>query len=174
MSDSKRIGIIVLVMTLLLVGMIAKKQFTLNTGELVVLKVRPVDPRSLFRGDYVRLNYDISQWGKAQYPILQQLKKHDVVFLTLKKKDVFWETIAISTAMPEKAEGTVTIRGKVNGRTIRFGIENYFMQEGEGLVLERLRDKGDIATQIAVDTFGNAGIKAVLLNGKPIYEERLF
>ena len=39
-----------------LAAMIADKQWTLNTGTQVVLQTEPVDPRSLFMGDYARLN----------------------------------------------------------------------------------------------------------------------
>ena len=41
-------------------GFIFSKQMTLLTGKEVLLKTVPVDPRDLFRGDYVVLRYDIS------------------------------------------------------------------------------------------------------------------
>ena len=37
----------------LILGFVAYKEMTLQTGEEVVLKTVPVDPRDLFRGDYV-------------------------------------------------------------------------------------------------------------------------
>jgi uncharacterized membrane-anchored protein len=40
-------------------GMLVLHAWPLWTGEPVYLKVRPVDPRDLFRGDYVTLGYDI-------------------------------------------------------------------------------------------------------------------
>jgi len=86
MNQSKTMLIIVVVLTLTLVSMVAKKQYTLNTGALVVLKTTPVDPRSLFRGDYVRLNYDINRLSVRQFPLLQGMKHHDVVFVALEKK----------------------------------------------------------------------------------------
>ncbi len=46
---------------LFLVGMIAAESTPLLFGETITLRVRPVDPRDLFRGDYVILNYDINQ-----------------------------------------------------------------------------------------------------------------
>ncbi len=32
----------------------------LTDGQLILLELAPVDPRSLMQGDYMRLNYDIS------------------------------------------------------------------------------------------------------------------
>ena len=52
--------IIVLFQVLLLVGIIAYRQYWVATGERVLLGTEPVDPRDIFRGDYVTLNYEIS------------------------------------------------------------------------------------------------------------------
>jgi uncharacterized membrane-anchored protein len=42
-----------------LAGMLVLHAWPLWTGESIYLKVRPVDPRDLFRGDYVTLGYDV-------------------------------------------------------------------------------------------------------------------
>ena len=55
---------------------------------------------------------------------------------------------------------------------VRYGIENYFVPEGEGRYLER-GDIGKVDIRVAVDTFGNVGIKAVLLNDEELYVESL-
>ncbi|MBX9924929.1 MAG: GDYXXLXY domain-containing protein, partial [Hyphomicrobiaceae bacterium] len=47
------IGLLVLLKATLLIGIIASRMIHLATGTEVVLNVTPVDPRSLFRGDYV-------------------------------------------------------------------------------------------------------------------------
>ncbi len=56
---SIRLGLIIAValQTLALFAMVGMKQYTLSAGTPVLLETRTVDPRSLFRGDYVRLNY---------------------------------------------------------------------------------------------------------------------
>jgi uncharacterized membrane-anchored protein len=185
MSDRQRILLIAVLMTLALVGMVAKKQYTLNTGELIVLKTAPIDPRSLFRGDYVRLNYDISRLDSKQYPVLKELDHDATVYVTLKQQGEFWQPVTVSTDYPDQlARGEVAIRGHVDrpwlrlGRAdrvrIKYGIESYFVPEGTGLELERMRNKRRVSLQVAVDRFGNAGIKAVLVDGKVLYSERLF
>ena len=40
---------------------IFEKEKILSEGKLVLLKLAPVDPRSLMQGDYMRLNYEISR-----------------------------------------------------------------------------------------------------------------
>ena len=40
---------------------IVKKEALLKEGELVLLELVPVDPRSLMQGDYMRLRYKISE-----------------------------------------------------------------------------------------------------------------
>ena len=57
---------------------------------------------------------------------------------------------------------------------VRYGIESYFIPEGEGRELERPAPGEEISILVAVDRFGNAGIKAVLINGQPRYVEKLF
>src|SRR3954468_14416646 len=46
---------------LVLCGMIAIKAIPYQTGDTVLLRVVPVDPRDLLRGDYVILGYEISR-----------------------------------------------------------------------------------------------------------------
>jgi uncharacterized membrane-anchored protein len=57
---------------------------------------------------------------------------------------------------------------------VRYGIEHYFVPEGEGRALEQPAEVEEISILVAVDSAGNAGIKAVLVNGEVRYEERLF
>jgi uncharacterized membrane-anchored protein len=57
---------------------------------------------------------------------------------------------------------------------VRYGIENYFVPEGEGRALEQPEEDEEVTILVAVDRYGNAGIKAVLVNGEVRYEERLF
>ena len=58
-SFSKIAFILIVVLQLASLGaMIAKRVHLLNTGKKILLKCEPIDPRSLFSGDYVILNYE--------------------------------------------------------------------------------------------------------------------
>ena len=56
--------ILIIANLLLLLGYfnwsVFKKEQTLKDGQLVLLHLAPVDPRSLMQGDYMRLNYEIN------------------------------------------------------------------------------------------------------------------
>lgn len=53
--------IAIIVLQLSFIGyQISTNEHLLSQGELVKLKLQPVDPRSLLQGDYVILNYEIS------------------------------------------------------------------------------------------------------------------
>ncbi len=57
---------------------------------------------------------------------------------------------------------------------ITYGIESYFVPEGEGRDLETLRNDGKVAIQVAVDKEGRAAIKGLLVDGRLIHSEGLF
>ena len=46
---------------LIVTALIASKEILLRTGQTVKLELAPLDSRSLLQGDYVRLDYKISQ-----------------------------------------------------------------------------------------------------------------
>jgi len=188
-GPSLRLVIVVVVLTLVLAGMIGRKQWTLATGTPVMLETQPVDPRSLFRGDYVRLNYTINTLGADRLE-LPDVKRGDVVYVTLAKGEPYWQPVSVSSQRPEG--DAVVIRGRVdrvskqrwNRETrkmeevselrVNYGIENYFVPEGTGRALERPAQGEKVSIEVAIDACGNAGIKAVLVNGQPRYLETLF
>lgn len=190
---SKKILIILLIQTLMLFYMIANKQWTLNTGEAIVLETLPIDPRSLFRGDYVILNYAISTIELEKVEGDNIFQVDDYVYVTLEQKGDYWQAVAVYNQYPDKAAQQKVIRGRVNYLNyssyrrhrkikpeaiqrinVRYGIENYFVPEGEGKELERRVPDRKISLQVAVDGFGRAGIRAVLFNGVAEYTETLF
>ena len=181
------LALVVALQTAALAAMVVNKQWTLITGTPVVLKTEPIDPRSLFRGDYVRLNYAISVLEKEKFPNIADFRKHDSIHILLRQGETWWEPVSIHKERPEAPEGQVAIRGEVMGNwgrwrdgeqvpglNVRFGIENYFVPEGEGMALERPADGEVVSILVAVDESGAAGIKGVLVNGELRYEETLF
>ena len=58
--NKKNLFVIIAIFWLVIIGgFVAYKEFTLKTGDEILLKTLPVDPRDLFRGDYVILRYEI-------------------------------------------------------------------------------------------------------------------
>lgn len=192
MGTRLRITLIIAVQSLVLVCMIGMKQWTLNTGAPIILETAPIDPRSLFSGDYVRLNYKISNIRLDETPGDKDFKRHDRVYVLLKAGDPYWQPVSVHRIKPDAPSGHVVIKGevtvanelfwnpetrqseKVKHISVRYGIESYFVPEGEGRVLERPKEGEKVSMRVAVDRYGNAGIKSLLVNGKERYTESLF
>lgn len=159
MLKGKRVGILFII--LLQVAWIGYQVYSnetlLQNGETIKLELRPVDPRSLLQGDYVELNYTISQLEDSSInengPITIVLRKdaqgiHQ--YAGIYKYDGEWNT----PYAPK--EGDVLLNGKVtkpwgNANQITYGIEHFFIPEGTGLEIEgkvkyavvKVSDKGN-------------------------------
>ena len=189
-----RIAILLLLQTAALAAMIGMKQHTLMTGTEVLLETEPIDPRSLFRGDYVRLNYKISQLELEQLDGDDKFERGEEVFVVLSPGEKYWNAVSIHHGMPQPAAPAVAIQGQAEWTADRifdrdtatehsgsvlqakYGIENYFVPEGEGRELEMRGGNNAhvVDIRIAVDKNGDAGIKAVLVDGEEKYVESLF
>jgi len=192
MSLGLRIIVIVALQTAALVAMIGMKQYTLSTGQPVLLKTQPIDPRSLFSGDYVRLNYSVSQLRFDQIEGERDFRRGDTIYVVLRPGDEYWEPVSVHRHQPSVPAGQIAIKGRVMSvqqqtfnrqerRTeavksinVKYGIENYYVPEGEGRALERPKPGEIISIRVVVDRYGNAAIKAVLVNGVESYVERVF
>ena len=111
-------------------------------GTSVQLALEPVDPRSLFRGNFARLNYSISSLEGEEIVGEERWWKGQVVYVSLAEQDGLHQAVAVSPDPP--AEG-LFIRGRVAGRTFQGGslrvdyngINAYFASEEKALALER-------------------------------------
>jgi uncharacterized membrane-anchored protein len=158
---------------LLLFGVIGYKQYTVATGETVVLKVVPVDPRSLFRGDYVRLSYDISTIDPARLGGADYLTAGETVFVELAPGDGgYWSAVAVYQDRRSVEDGHVLIKGKAttsrfgSDRTVRveYGVEEVFVPEGSGRAIETSREQ--VGVEVKVDRFGNAVARKIVIEGR--------
>lgn len=159
----------------------------LANGREVVLEVIPVDPRSLFRGDYVVLGYDISRYTLP--PGTKPPKRNSPFYVTLKKgAGETWQAVAGGTEPPQTIQpDEVVIQGRVDYTTlatsenkqepvvvgVRYGIESFFVPEGTGRELEQMVGDKKISAMIAIDADGQAAIKGLMSDGKQVYDEPL-
>ena len=63
------IVIVVLLQCCALAAICFQRETVLRTGHTVYMRTAPVDPRDLFRGDYVRLGYEASVIARKLAPI---------------------------------------------------------------------------------------------------------
>jgi hypothetical protein len=96
-----------------------------------------------------------------------------------------YEAVSVHAEPVAVTAPEVLIRGRVayscgSGRTfcdrltIKYGLESYFVPEGEGRKLEQARNQQKLRVVAAVLPSGRAAIKRLLLDGEPVYEEPLY
>ena len=170
----------VVVFQVAVIGAIAlSKGYTRLTGRKIMVKVVPVDPRSLFRGDYVILKYDFSTVDLAKHGFKDEVPpRGEYLFLTLKRgPEGFWALESVSPEFPEAGAGDddIVVRGLIanEARSSKradfiFGIESYFVPEGEGKYIERYREKKDLSAEIAVDRYGRAAVVKLFIAGEEV------
>ncbi len=138
-------------------------------GQEIRLKTVPVDPRSLFRGNYARLGYDISRVQLIESGEKKPIRTGEKVYVKLKKgSDGLY---VYERATLTKPNSGLFIRGRVqdtyvysNSRVrVKYGIEAFFAKKKKALDLEsRLRAGGVAVVRVA----GNG--KAALLDVEPL------
>lgn len=152
---------------LVLTGMYVQAALPLWVGTEIKVKTIPVDPRSLFRGNYARLGYDFSQIDKNFFSETKKFREGEIVFISLKKDDN--NIYNFSSASLLKPETGIFLQGRVNSRPwdkvlrIQYGIEAFFAPKNKALALEKQMRKGAIAI-LMVSSDGKARIKSVASN----------
>ncbi len=168
MSRGRKLFIIAALQMFLLAALICTKYYTLHFGAPVLLKASPLDPWDIFRGEYVRLEYEISKVrGTVDSDLDPFAVENDktTAYVTLEPEGGYWKATGIYKNRPETKEGRVIIRASSvyynrhqNEYLLTYGIESYYVEEGEGKKLERL-ERLDVLAR--VDRFGNAAIEKV-------------
>lgn len=173
-----------------LLALVESRAAILRSGTEVRLRTVPVDPRDLFRGDYVVLAYPMSIVAAAPGEA-KGLRRGDTVYVTLARDaEGFSQARAVAAARPAPGEGEVVIAGRVlstgacalnesgqadcgagAGRLrVAYGLESYFVPQGEGRRIETV-SKARIEVVAAVAPDGTAAIKRLLIDGKLVYAE---
>jgi uncharacterized membrane-anchored protein len=179
-----------LLLGLVLLALVEQRARILRGGTEIRLKTVPVDPRDLFRGDYVILAYPIStvEADTAGKPAFERGER---VYVSLGRDEQgFAKATGVARDWPKGGDGAVVIAGRVtstsacatnangdfdcsvqrNRLRIAYGIESYFVPQGEGKAIETT-DKARIEVVAAVSSSGEAAIKRLLIDGKPVYAE---
>lgn len=160
--------------------MVVERANLLKHGREIVLDVRPVDPRSLFRGDYVILNYgNVSRLPKYLFKDIPNLRQSMPIFVTLRNGAEGWQPVAAGPEHPAQKISTdeAVLKGwlenKYSGR-INYGIEAFFVPEGKGKELEKMIRAGQIKAVLAVGGNGSSGLKALEVEGRRQYDQPLY
>ena len=104
---------------------IFEKEKVLSEGKLVLLKLAPVDPRSLMQGDYMRLNYEIS-WNVPA----DSIPKRGYYVVKLDSNGIA-NKVRIQKETKPLHTGEYLIKYFAGEWSINIGAESYFFEEGQ-------------------------------------------
>ena len=166
--ERKILLITVAAQLVILVGMIALRAVPLVTGQTVLVRVQPVDPRDMFRGDYVILSYDFSRVPEDGIEGLSEKERGSwkkmegrTVYVPLIPDSVPGHWRAEKATVLKPATG-VFLKGQMERYgSLKFGIESYFVEEGSGRRYEQaIRDR-QLSAVLAVTSSGQAVLKGL-------------
>jgi uncharacterized membrane-anchored protein len=182
-------GIIIAVLQTAVIGyMVESRAAILRNGADIRLKTSPVDPRDLLRGDYVILSYPISTISKS-------IVTGDIppdgtrARLSVRLKpdaDGLWNATEARFADLTPENGSVILRtlpfvfntygaGEMpDALFVQYGLERYYVPEGEGRALENARNAEELEVEARVSRDGTPQIARLLLRGEPVYDEPLY
>lgn len=191
--SGRKLIVSALVLALVQIGflgwIIAGRAAILRTGKEVLLKVEPVDPRDLLRGDYVALGYDISRIPTrliANIPAGQTRSDDTPITVRLSKGvDGYWQASAawLGTAPGAAPADQADIAGHISSGwdltpgttvTVDYGIERFYLPEGEGVPIQNDMRVRPFGIRVALNGSGQAQIKALMDGDKTLFEEPLY
>lgn len=165
----------VILQLLVLAYMAGEREYILRYGKIIRLRTAPIDPRDMFRGDYVRLNYEISRIPINMIQNAEgvgEIKKGTTIYVRLKEDPTgLYEMVAADLQKPQEG---LYLTGRVphqyrrrpagNPIWVKYGIEAYFVEQGKGREIEkkrgsRMKVQVPLVMEIAVGPNGKSVIK---------------
>ena len=128
--------------------MVVDRLWLLKNGREIVLPIIPVDPRDLFRGDYVTLSFPVSRLAANLADTTQPIQSNKFYVTFDQGVDGVWTPSKITATIPStRAPNQVVLKAKQrygwgaitwgpsrNKDTIDalYGLERYYVAEGTG------------------------------------------
>lgn len=153
---------------MILAVMVTAKYLPLATGREILLRVAPVDPRSMFRGQYVALSYpDLRPLDpgalETDFSLDTEFRRGDPFYVSLEQDGRYWKPVAIRTEPPSDGlfiEGLLRYRWSGGQIDLKYsGIQAYFVNPQRALELERMVSDRKVEAVVAVTTSGKVALK---------------
>jgi uncharacterized membrane-anchored protein len=133
----------------------------------VLLRVVPVDPRDLMRGDFVILSYDVNALPRSLQgpagPVTADAWAGRDVYVTLVPEDDGRHSRAGAFLTEPPSSGRY-IKGTVTGyHRASFGIEKFFVQEGKGHDYEQAVLRRKLSAEVALSASGAAALRRLVI-----------
>ena len=127
---------------------VVQKEEILDEGQLVLLELAPVDPRSLMQGDFMRLSYAISRPEDDE--LFKNLPQKGYAVLKLDKYNV-GELVRFQEEDVQLYSQEQLLKYSKGSWNINLGAESYFFEEGQAKIFEQAKYGG-----LKVDEKGNS------------------
>lgn len=113
---------------------IANKEELLKEGQLILLELAPVDPRSLMQGDYMALRYKISEGISSQ-----DIPRRGYCVIQIDNRGIANKVRFQKNSIPLN-EGEQLIKYTSSDKwNINIGAESFFFQEGQAKKYEKAK-----------------------------------
>ncbi len=159
------LGFAVTLQIIVLSGMVVKAGLPLWTGTEIRVKTVPIDPRSMFRGNYAQLNYEFSQLPNEVFGDFNSLRIGEVVYVSLKSGEDGLHVF--SDASLDKPNEGVFLRSRIVNSyppyRVKYGIEAFFAPKNKALQLEKDLRNGGVAVLMVTDS-GQVALNDVISN----------
>lgn len=159
---------------LILGGMIAGAAMMRHGAGRILVQVVPLDPRDLFRGEYVVLSYAFSRVPAEGVDGLPGPYTDDnlaewqgrAVFVPLtpiEGRENHYVSGPPSVARPSK--GVPFLQGTIESpREIDYGVETFYVQEGGAPPYEQAARERKLWAELAVDRYGHANVTGLVID----------
>jgi uncharacterized membrane-anchored protein len=148
------------VQLLFFAGWTVREHVRMTSGASILVKVIPVDPRDLLRGQYLNLAYEFSRpWDSSVAHLA--IPDDGSVWVVLRRDGPFHVPKRLSLARPtELDQDDVALQGRARGSRYTFGVEQYFVPEGTATPAV-----SSLTVRLRVGPTGTARIEQVYVSG---------
>ncbi|KGK89626.1 hypothetical protein DP73_09835 [Desulfosporosinus sp. HMP52] len=154
MTKRKTFLLAVAIPLFILLAMTIKPQATVLFGEEIVLETKAYDPTDLFRGDYVAINFAISDVPKSKVSLPIDKVYNKTLYVNLKQEGRYYVIDQVSETKPKQG---VYLKGKfqdsfneTNSYRVDYSLDKYFVEQGSGKDLELESFKGGLEGRVKV------------------------
>ncbi len=139
-------------------------EYAMSSGEVVLLRLAPVDPRSLMQGDYMRLNYEIARELTSRDARATQDKGSDTLVIRL---DAHQVASLVADGKPDRlASDERLLQVHQSERQWQIGPDAYFFEEGTGSSTKRPATVSSGCKRMARPCWWGCGMRPTSLSGR--------
>ena len=106
-------------------GAIVGKERIKREGEVVYLRLAPVDPRSLMQGDYMALRFAVADEIARDDEVRHRLRNGEMALAAVTLDDK-----RIATLANDPSQASIRLRYRLRGGQIWLGTNAFFFEEG--------------------------------------------